>query len=243
MMSDAHPIPNSLQANLGDHVATLLRATLGNIPGGGALVTELINVIIPNQRTERFAAYVAKLAFRLHQTESELGDLKETLRAEKTALFEDGAQGAVRATSEARIDQLVELVSVGLLGADREAEDQRSIVRLLNDLSDADLRYLMLWTERYGHDREWRAANGYDWRWARDEDDRDVAVGDSPIDNLVELSTQARLVGLGLLEKYAAPEGTGSVTAAVGGYELETAMSQAGLDLLRRMGLLEQGEA
>jgi hypothetical protein len=234
MNDDALPKP--LRPHASDHAALFLRATLGNFPVGGALLAEMINVVIPNQREERFANYVAKIARRLERAERRIEDFWMAMGPEQTALFEEGARGAVHSTTADRIDQLVQLVTVGLVGSDRVADDQRSIVRLLNDLSEADIRYLMQWTRRYGRNEGWRKANGCYSRWERQEDGTFTHFGDS-MDSLVELSTQARLVALGLFEQKVVPRGT--VTDRDGdGYELDTEISAEGFDLLRRLGLL-----
>jgi hypothetical protein len=130
-------LPRALRSQFSDHAATVLKATLGNLPVGGALVTELIGVIIPNQREERIVAYLAGLARKVEATGRTLDQLQAQLTPEKAALFEDGANGAVKATTAGRIEQLVDLVAQGLGSHGREAEDQRSLVRLLNDLTVA----------------------------------------------------------------------------------------------------------
>ncbi|MEI9965379.1 MAG: hypothetical protein WDM92_12535 [Caulobacteraceae bacterium] len=175
--------------------------------------------------------------------------------AEKVALFEDGAAGAVKATTDERIQQLVELVANGLDAGGREAEDQRALVRLLNDLTEADLRYLMLWTKKYYDDREWRQRHGFDYRF--EEREREIQVGDSTevvmetvlvgdqMDPIAEMAIQGRLVSLGLFEQTVVPVDPpiiDSVTGApvpTGHFEYNTNISEQGLLLLRRLKLID----
>lgn len=231
--ADGHKLPRALETTVNDHAATWLRATLGNIPVGGALVTELVGIIIPNLREERIVRYLARLAEKLSATNEELASLKARLDAEKAALLEDGASGAARATSDARIEQLATMVAAGLVGSSREAEDQRAVVRLLNDLTEADLRYLMLLTKTYSEDREWRKRNGFDWRW-EERNGEHVSVGDQ-MDNLVEMYIQGKLIAAGLMERRLSIVKDHLDEARI---EEETEVAHQGIDLLRRMALL-----
>lgn len=233
-LADSDKLPRQLEATFNDHAATWLRATLGNIPVGGALVTELVGVIIPNLREERVVRYLAHLAEKLAATKEDMEALRTRLHdVEKAALLEDGANGAARATGPDRIEQLAGMVAAGLLGSSREAEDQRAVVRLLNDLTEADLRYLMLMTKTYGDDVEWRKRSGFDWRW-EERDGKHVSVGDQ-MDDLVEMYIQGKLIAAGLMERRLSVANDHNDEPRI---EEETDIARQGLDLLRRMGLL-----
>ncbi|MGR4863767.1 hypothetical protein [Caulobacter sp. LARHSG274] len=231
--ADGDKLPAALESNISDHAATWLRATLGNIPVGGALVTELVGMIIPNLREERVVRYLARLGEKLSATNAELEALRSRLDVEKVALLEDGASGAARATSDERIEQLATMVAAGLVGSSRDAEDQRAVVRMLNDMTEADLRYLMLLTKTYGDDGEWRKRNGFDWRW-EERDGQHVSVGDQ-MDNVVEMYVQGRLIAAGLMERRLSIVKDHLDEPRI---EEETEIAQQGIDLLRRMALL-----
>lgn len=226
-------LPLALRTHASDRAAASLRAVLGNVPGAGALINEVIDAVIPNQRIDRVCAYVDRLARRLARLERDL-DAAE-FGPEQVALFEDGLRGAAFSTAEARIEHLSELVARGLSGTEKAAEEQRAIVRLLNELSEGDLRYLMLYTKRYGDDREWRKAAGYDYRWEK-RGLESVSVGDVT-DSLVEFARQGRLISMGLLERKIFPPREDET-------ELETEVDIAweGRSLLKRLGLLAEDE-
>jgi len=237
--NDDFDLPAPLRENVNDFAASALRGVLGSMPVGGALVAELVGRIIPNLREERFIAYVAKLARKVEDTQQSLEKLLNEVGAEKAALFEDGANGAVRATTEGRIEQLAQIVAEGLKGTEREAEDQRSLVRLLNELTEADLRYLMLWTKRYGDDREWRKENGYNYTWEK-QGDALVPTGDA-MDNIVEFYIQGRLISMGLMRNKVT-QTTETGRGRRERFEHEAEMADEGLSLLRRLNLLGPDE-
>lgn len=239
-------LPPALRSQFSDHAATVLKATLGNLPVGGALVTELIGVIIPNLREERIVAYLAGLARKVEATGRTLEQLQAELTPEKAALFEDGANGAVKATTAGRIEQLVALVAQGLGAGGREAEDQRSLVRLLNDLTDTDLRYLMNWVKRYNEDEDWRRAHGFHVEFQSQPVEfqfgpntltlnQPVPVGDV-MDEIAEMSVQGRLESLGLLERRVIQAREGEQRRGER-FEYDINVSEAGMALLRKLGL------
>lgn len=144
-MSD-EDLPAALRATATDHIAKTLRGMLGTIPGAGSLVAELVDVIIPNQRSERFIRYVAGVARRLAAAVSRLEDLERLVRASgpaRRALFEDGARAAVRALSEERIETIARIVAEGMTADEADAERERAIVEVLDQLSDSDVSYLL----------------------------------------------------------------------------------------------------
>ncbi len=232
------PTPKALQETFNDRAAKFLRATLGNMPVGGAFVTELVGVIIPNLREERIVRFLARLAAKLQATEATLEALRADMDAQKASLIEDGAMGAARATADERIEQLADLVAQGLMGTTREAEDQRAVVRLLNDLTEADVRYLMLRTKTYGDDKAWLEANGYNCHWEQREGAW-INTGHS-MDGLVEMHIQGRLIANGLFERKLSLK-----RSELNGHEIDEdpEVSFYGLDLLRRLGLLQAGQS
>lgn len=239
-------LPAALRENFSDIAAAVLRATLGNIPIGGALVVELIGRVLPDLREQRFLEYLARLAQKVEQSHRTLDDLLKEIGPMKAALFEDGALGAVRSTSGDRIEHLAALVALGLEGTERGAEDQRSLVRMLNELTDADLRYLMLWTAKYNGDEEWRRLNGFDYRFEWDNDKAEhVALGDT-MDPVVEMYIQGRLESMGLIDKRVVHASDPMGSSRLGDkFEYETEISSQGLSLLRRLSLIgpEDGRA
>jgi hypothetical protein len=241
-------LPAALRENFSDQAAAVLRGTLGNLPMGGALIAELVGRIIPNQREERMCAFLAGLARKIEATGRTLDQLLSNIDAEKVALFEDGAAGAVKATTEQRIQHLVDLVAQGLGANGREAEDQRALVRLLNDLTETDLRYLMSWTKTYNDDQDWRRKHGFDVRFESREVEvpfgeqtisvkQPVPIGDV-MDPIAEMSIQGRLEALGLFEKRVIQAHDGGTGRRGDKFEYDFNISDVGLALLRKLGLI-----
>src|SRR5690349_5669722 len=112
MTDEVHPI---LQPNPADRAATVLRV-LGSLlpPGISGLFTELITSVIPNQREERLIRYLTAVGRRLRAAEEGLEEVTSRLGSEGLALFEDGAQAAVRATTEERIERIARIVADGM---------------------------------------------------------------------------------------------------------------------------------
>lgn len=234
-------LPEPLRENFSDRAAAVLRAVTNELPVGGALVAELIGRIIPNQREERICAFITRLAHKVEEAGQRLDEVLANLDAEKVALFEDGAAGAVKATTAERIEHLVGLVARGLGENGREAEDQRVLVRLLNDLTEADLRYLMSWTKRYHDDRAWRSKHGFDVRFEDHEVEfplgektikvnQPIPVGDV-MDPIVEMAVQGRLEAAGLFERRI-------VRADENQFDYDFNISDNGLALLRKLDLI-----
>lgn len=153
LTADIHP---SLKTSAADHAERVLRAITSAVdvvaPGVGSIFGELIGTVIPNRRSQRFEEFLTRLARRINTTDQRLDALIERLGAEQIALFEDGARGAVRATSSERIDRIARLVARGLTADEIEAERSRVLVDLLERLTEADLRYLDGFIYRQGRD-------------------------------------------------------------------------------------------
>lgn len=153
MAEDIHP---ALKAGAADHAATALKAISSAVdivvPGAGSVFGELISFVIPNLRSQRFEEFLTRLARRIGKTEQRLDALIERLGPEQVALFEDGARGAVRATTSERIDRFARLVANGLTADEAEAERNRVLVALLEQVSETDLFYLDGFVGRMGPD-------------------------------------------------------------------------------------------
>ena len=146
MTDDVHPI---LRPTAADRSASVLRV-LGSLlpPGISGVFLELITSVIPHQREERLVRYLTVVGRRLRAAEGKLEEVSSRLGPEGLALFEDGAQAAVRATTEERIDRIARIVAEGMSGSEATAEQQREILQLLNSVTDADLIYLAKWLPR-----------------------------------------------------------------------------------------------
>ena len=120
-------------------------------PGLGSVFGELVNVVLPANREERMAQFVTKLDLRLKALSVQLGTLLHNLDAEQLALIEDGLRASARATQEARIERISNIVAAGIASG-ATASRKREILDLLSSLSDNDLVVLAGFANRRGHD-------------------------------------------------------------------------------------------
>ena len=164
MPDDVHPM---LKPTAADHADKALRALTSGIdlvaPGFGSFVGELLSTVIPNTTSERIAEYLTRLGRRLTALEVRLDGLAERLGPEQIALFEDGARSAVRSTSSERIERLAAVVAYGMAADDREAERNREVLQILEQLSEADLLRLDSFIWRTGPDPRRRSRPKHPW--------------------------------------------------------------------------------
>lgn len=59
-----------------DYISSILSGALGAIPFAGPLLSEIINYVIPNQRTDRIVDFVKDLAIELEKQRVDIESLK-----------------------------------------------------------------------------------------------------------------------------------------------------------------------
>jgi hypothetical protein len=142
MTDDIHP---SLKPNAADRAHDLLLALSSAVdlyaPGWGSAFGYIVGDVIPNRRDERFARYLTKLSRRLSAIEQSLERIRN-LGDEGLALFEDGARESARATSDERIERIVEIVGLGVSSDENSASLAREMLALFASLSDAEVAAL-----------------------------------------------------------------------------------------------------
>lgn len=111
-----------------DHVASVTRAGLAFVPWAGPIIAELVGNVIPNQRIERLEEFVRQLRDRVEDPRRIAEDPR------RVDLFEDGCFLTVRAVEKKRIEHIVEVVSRGLTGSEKELLEARRMMRLLAEI-------------------------------------------------------------------------------------------------------------
>jgi hypothetical protein len=97
----------------GDVVRVAAKGLAGALPLVGALLAEIIEVVIPNQRIERLESFLKALDRKVSGIAPER--LAERGRDEQFVdLFETGLWHAARAMSEERREQIASLIARGL---------------------------------------------------------------------------------------------------------------------------------
>lgn len=70
---------SELDSNNVDRITSLTKGIVGSCPYGGALLSEVIGVLIPNQRIDRIAEFLKALDSKVSQIDSGLEKLKSSL--------------------------------------------------------------------------------------------------------------------------------------------------------------------
>ncbi len=150
----------SLNANRVDHIASLVKGSVGAVPLVGSLLAELLGTVIPNQRVDRLARFSDALDRRLRGLEAE--HVRSKLNSEEVAeLVEEAARQAVRSTSDARRDQIASLVACGIRAEEIDAIESRHLLRLLSELNDVEVIWLRAYFDpQLGGDAEFRNVHG-----------------------------------------------------------------------------------
>jgi hypothetical protein len=191
---DQNAVPN-LRDNLKDRLVAAGRAIVSMVPFAGGALGEILTAVIPGQRSDRIAIYLARLGQRIEQLEQQ-SQLEIKASADKIDLIEEGAYQAARALSSERIDQIVEAVSAGLGADEVEVARRKRLLTLLGELDDDEVVLLNAFGRNY--------ANSDDDAWERVKRPDFVHLGSSPEDRARQTlfdAGQEHLMRLGLLRK------------------------------------------
>lgn len=150
MSESPDPLPN-LGSDNRDRSVALLRAALGSVPVAGAVLSELVTNLVPNQRMDRLEKYLAELGRRLDEI-VEPDRLRQLFKdATNVAMVEDGAYQAARALTEERILRIVDCVVNGITSDDADSLLKRRVLLTLGDLDDQHLAILHAYASRSFH--------------------------------------------------------------------------------------------
>lgn len=233
-MVSSDPNHDGLDDDLRDKLVAIGKGIAGAIPLAGGALAEVVGMVIPGQRADRIAFYLRALASRVEDLESEIQDGLAS-NPEKIDLVEEGGYQAARATSQERIDQIVEAVSRGLSEDDSDVVRRKRLLLVLGELDDDEVTLLNAYGRSYG---------GAD-RQAFDRVNRpDPPHLQSPplvIDQnqLYEMGKR-HLTGLGLLRKNYGNVKKGEVPefdAREGDFKHRLEVSPLGRMLLREIGM------
>lgn len=143
-----------LEENKSDVGARLAKGILGivPIPYLGALVSEAVSTLIPNQKLERLTIFVKVLGDKVKYIEESV--LKEKLNSEEGAdLLEDGLVQASRALSDERKHYIASLIKNSLTIDDLSHVEKKYLLWLLNQLNDVEIIHLKYYSLRLVQER------------------------------------------------------------------------------------------
>ncbi|HSY49487.1 MAG TPA: hypothetical protein VLC46_11795 [Thermoanaerobaculia bacterium] len=123
-----------------DYWVATLKAAAGTVPLFGSLVAEAVGVAIPQQRIDRMADVIRKLAERLDSLNVEIDQIRERFRsAEFTDIFEESMLQAGKALSTERREHIANILANGLTERELHHERTKKLLLLLADLTDPEV--------------------------------------------------------------------------------------------------------
>lgn len=125
-----------------DHIMTIARATISAIPTVGPLITELAVSIIPNQRLDRIAKFVAELGKKLHDLEIRQAVMDQLKDEHFTDLLEEGVRQAGHSLSNERRQYLAAVIAKSLSSERIQYMESRHLLRILNEVNDIEIVWL-----------------------------------------------------------------------------------------------------
>ena len=145
-----------LEANKTDFLTSAAKSTVGIIPGAGPFLSELIGMIIPNQRVDRLSKYVIELDNKLKKIQTEI---KTGLRKNEDFidLIEEVFIQASRARTDERRKYIASIIANGISDKQINFEESKYQLKILQELNDVEI----IWLRSYlvpttGGDKEFR---------------------------------------------------------------------------------------
>lgn len=233
-MSDIGLTQDGLDDNWRDRLVAVTKGAVGAVPLAGGLIAEIVGAIIPGQRADRITEYLRALSTRVEGMSQELRDAI-TSNPHKVDLIEAGGYQAARATSQERVNRIVEAVARGLSNENANLIRRKRLLQLLGDLDDDEVSLLDAYGRSYG---------GGD-RMALERVNRPdpVHMQSSSVEieqNYLFDAGKANLIRLGLLKKHYSNVRKGEVPefdSRTGDYKHSVEVSGLGRLLLKEIGM------
>jgi len=236
---------DELELQKSDYLAMALRGIVGAAPYAGALLAELVGVIIPNQRIDRLVDFVRLLDQRLSFIER---DIQSLLSNEEFAdLLEEGLHQVARGITEERRQYIANLIANSISEEEISFVEAKYLMKKLEEINDIEviwLRYFLVPT--ISGDEEFRSKHSH----ILEPIIPTIGASQQEIDKAaLQKSYKEHLVQLGLLQyNYATAriEGTNvelpelepiSGVPRIRGYEI----TSLGKLLLRMIGIADTG--
>lgn len=132
---------DAFENNKTDLVASVAKSAVGAVPFAGNLLSEVVGLIIPNQRIERLSKYVQELEKKLAQvSEDTINELSKDERF--VDLIEEGFIQASRAITDERRKYIASIVKNGITDKSIKLEESKFLLKLLQELNDVEIIWL-----------------------------------------------------------------------------------------------------
>ena len=151
---------DELELQKSDYFAMVLRGIVGAAPYAGALLAELVGVIIPNQRMDRLVDFVRLLDERLSLVEKDIRSL--LLDEEFADLLEEGLHQVARGITEERRRYIANLIANSISEEEISFLEAKYLMKKLEEINDIEviwLRYFLVPT--IGGDEEFRSKHSH----------------------------------------------------------------------------------
>lgn len=128
-----------------DAITSLIKGTVGLLPGG-SLISELLNVTIPNFKMQYYENYMEIIKTKLSSIDIEL--IKKKFNDEKFAnLFEESIWTATKSISEEKRNYIANIITYSLKTDNFDYEKERYYLSIINELNDIQIIYLIYYAK------------------------------------------------------------------------------------------------
>lgn len=138
---------SQLDPNSRDRLVSVAKAVAGTIPYIGALISEILDNVVPNLRFERIVVFLQELDSKVSQVDEKLECFKVNLASEKGVdLLEEGMLQASRSISRERKERLASILEKSLSREDLKYEESRKILNIFRELTDPEIIWLIYYS-------------------------------------------------------------------------------------------------
>lgn len=138
-----------LDTNKTDLIVSALKGLLGAIPYAGSLAGEIFGNIIPNQRLDRFAAYIKELSNRIATLED--NDIKWIEKLKQSSsnllLYELSIKYSLETNSQILHNSFASVVFNAVEKNEKETVVNEKILRTISELTEEEIIWLIWFRE------------------------------------------------------------------------------------------------
>ncbi|MDY6864427.1 MAG: hypothetical protein SVY15_00440 [Halobacteriota archaeon] len=146
----------NLNNNKTDILTSVAKSAVGAVPFAGALLSELVGNVIPDQRFDRLTKYIEELDKKISDiSEEKINNLKDN--DEFIDLIEEGFVQASRAITDERRRYISSIVTNGITNDSIKLQESKFLLKLLQELNDIEIIWLRFYLfPTFGGDEEFR---------------------------------------------------------------------------------------
>lgn len=126
-----------------DRVVDILKGAGGAIPYGGALISEILGMVIPNQRLDRVVTFIEKLSNDFNDLSITIDELKVKLyEPEYSSLFYKACSASANSVDEDKIKYIKNLFKFGISIEKENAFQLEELIKIIDELNRVEILYL-----------------------------------------------------------------------------------------------------